>query len=258
MSSRRRHRGAAPRPTVVFDIGGVLSAGHDPVPALHELLGGDIESLRAALWTYRAEYDLGQLSASGYWTAVAASVGIEHLTEAEVEELQGVDSRYFLQLDPEARALLHDLARNSVRIALLSNASVPFAQALRAAEWFEVVSLAVVSGEEGVMKPDPEIFEILLDVLAHETGGVSRPESVIFFDDRPANVEAAKRLRIDAHLWPRNGGYDGADGEADPSVEADPSTEADPSVEADPSNETPRSGAQIAREVLRARQVPLD
>lgn len=229
--SKRSRRRTPPRPTVVFDFGGVLSAGHDPVPDVHELLGGDIEALREALWAQRPAYDAGTSTAAEYWSSVAAAVGVEELTEAEITELQEADNRYFLQLDPAARALIHDLARNGVRMALLSNASAAFGEAVRSADWFEAFTLALISGEEQVVKPDPEIYEILLGVLSHETGGVSIPSSVIFFDDRQDNVTAARDLGIDAHLWPRNG--------------------------EDRSDDTPH-GAQQARELLTARGVPLD
>lgn len=228
MSRKRR---APARPTIVFDFGGVLSAAHDPVPALHELLGGDAEALADALWTHRREYDLGRIAAAEYWGRVAAAVGVEELTAEEVEELQDTDNRHFLRIDPESRALIHDLARNGARLALLSNASVAFGEAVRRADWFEAFTLAVVSGEEQVAKPDPEMYEILLEVLAHETGGVARPGAVIFFDDLPENVEAARALGIDAHHWPRNGEDHGED---------------------------VRHGAHSAREILTARGVQLD
>lgn len=229
MSTRRRR--TPPRPTVVFDFGGVLSAGHDPVPDVHQLLGGDAAALEEALWGHRLSYDLGQAAPGEYWGAVAAAVGVESLTAAEVTELQETDDRYFLRLDPEARALLHDLARNGVRLALLSNASEAFGEAVRRADWFEAFTLAVISGEERAVKPQPEIFEVLLDVLAHETGGVSIPSAVIFFDDNEANVAAARALGIDAHLWPRNG---------------------------DAHPEGTEHGAATARRLLAERGVPLD
>lgn len=246
MANRKRQRAAAPRPTVVFDIGGVLTAGHDPVPTVHELLGGDIEALRTKLWEHRPALDAGEMNSYEYWNEVAAAVGVEDLTESEAAELQRADARYFLQLDPEARALIHDLARNGHRLALLSNAPAAFAEELRTVEWYEVFTLAIVSGEEGVAKPDPRIYEILLDVLAHETGGVSRPGSVIYFDDLPANVEAAQKLGIDAHHWPRNGGYRHGDGPADLQL----------GQYAD--GEGHKSGAQIAREILVTRGLALD
>lgn len=203
--SKKNRRRTPPKPTVVFDFGGVLSAGHDPVPDVHELLGGDAAALGEALWSERDAYDRGAVSAAEYWGAVAAAVGLEQLSEDEITQVQGADNRYFLRLDPEARSLIHDLARNQVRLALLSNASEAFGEAVRRADWFEAFTLAVISGEERAVKPDREIYEVLLDVLAHETGGVSIPSSVIFFDDREENITAARSLGIDAHLWPRNG-----------------------------------------------------
>ena len=226
--SRNRRR-TPPSPTVVFDFGGVLSQAHDPVPAVHELLGGDRETLATALWGHRAAYDRGDLDRAEYWGAVAAAVGVDQLSAGEVDELQSADDRHFLQLDAASRELIHDLARNRVRLAILSNASVAFAEATRRADWFEAFSFGVFSGEERTVKPDAEIYEILLDVLAHETGGVSVPSAVVFFDDKPENVAAARALGIDAHLWPRNGEPD--------------STE---------------HGTDIARGVLAARGIPLD
>jgi len=229
--SKRNRRRTPPKPTVVLDFGGVLSAGHDPVPTVHELLGGDAEAVAEALWAERPDYDAGRTEPAEYWGAVARAAGVEALTPAEVTELQDADDRYFLRLDPDARALLHDLARNGVRLALLSNASAAFGEAVRKADWFEAFTLAVISAEERTVKPEREIYEVLLDVLAHETGGVRLPSAVIFFDDREDNVAAARALGIDAHLWPRNG---------------------------DPRPEGTEHGAAIARRVLAERGVPMD
>ncbi|MGP9682537.1 MULTISPECIES: HAD family hydrolase [unclassified Brachybacterium] len=235
--SKRNRRRTPPSPTVVFDYGGVLSAGHDPVPSIHDLLGGDIEAIREALWSHRDAYDRGVSTPEEYWGAVATAAGVEQLSETEISELQAADNRYFLRMDPASRELLHDLARNGVRLALLSNASEAFGEAVRRADWFEAFTLAVISGEERAVKPGREIYEILLDVLAHETGGVSIPSAIIFFDDREENVAAARALGIDAHLWPRNG-----------EEQADGADETDGA----------EHGTAIARRVLAERGVPLD
>lgn len=229
--SKKNRRRTPPKPTVVFDFGGVLSAGHDPVPDVHELLGGDAETLGEALWRERGAYDRGALSTAEYWGAVAAAVGVEQLSEDEIAEVQSADDRYFLRLDPASRSLIHDLARNQVRLALLSNASEAFGEAVRRTDWFEAFALAIISGEERAVKPERALYEVLLDVLAHETGGVSIPSAIIFFDDRQQNVDAARALGIDAHLWPRND---------------------------DEHPEGTEHGAEIARRVLAERGVPLD
>src|SRR5690625_3385117 len=133
--------------------------------------GGDIETLRKALWAERPAYDSGACTAAEYWGAVAAAVGIQQLSETEVSEVQEADNRYFLRLDPAARALIHDLARNEVPMVLLSNASQAFGEAVRRADWFEAFGFALISAEEELVKPDRRIYEILLEALSHETGG---------------------------------------------------------------------------------------
>jgi 2-haloacid dehalogenase len=55
--------------------------------------------------------------------------------------------------------------------------------------WFDG---AVVSGFEGVIKPDPEIFRLLLSRFD------LRPESTLVIDDSAANVEAARTLGMHA------------------------------------------------------------
>ncbi|MGQ4576371.1 HAD family hydrolase [Dermabacteraceae bacterium P7006] len=222
--ARRR---SAPSPTVVFDIGGVLSAAHTPEEEICEILGVTPAELAEPFWQARPAYDEGEVSAREYWDAVTAALGMEPPSEEILEDLIAADCGYWLRLDPASRALIHDLARNGVRLGLLSNAPVDFAQACRRADWYEVISLAVFSGEERIAKPDAEIYRILLDEVAPHTGGVAVPGRVIFFDDREENVAAAKELGIDAHLWPRNG-----DGHA-------------------------VHGADLARRVLEERDIPL-
>ena len=54
----------------------------------------------------------------------------------------------------------------------------------------------IVSGREGVAKPDARIFEIALERM----GGLP-PETVLFADDSRANVEAARALGFQAVLF---------------------------------------------------------
>ena len=45
------------------------------------------------------------------------------------------------------------------------------------------------------VKPEPAAYRAVLDALD------ARPEDVVFFDDRPANVAGAAELGIDARLF---------------------------------------------------------
>jgi 2-haloacid dehalogenase len=55
--------------------------------------------------------------------------------------------------------------------------------------WFRGV---LVSGEVGVIKPDPRIFELLLERFAID------PKRAVYIDDVAANVGAARRFGIHA------------------------------------------------------------
>jgi 2-haloacid dehalogenase len=55
--------------------------------------------------------------------------------------------------------------------------------------WFDGT---VVSGFEGVAKPDPRIFELLLDRFGLD------PASTLLIDDSPTNVDAARRVGMQA------------------------------------------------------------
>ena len=58
-----------------------------------------------------------------------------------------------------------------------------------------VFDLVDVSGEEGLIKPDPAIFRVLC-----ERHGVV-PASSLFIDDNPANVEASEARGFTAHRY---------------------------------------------------------
>ena len=53
----------------------------------------------------------------------------------------------------------------------------------------------VVSGEEGVIKPSPDIFRILLERFDLNA------RDAVFIDDNLRNVDAAAALGIDAHHY---------------------------------------------------------
>ena len=59
----------------------------------------------------------------------------------------------------------------------------------------EVFDGVVVSGQEGVTKPDPRIFEILSNRYELD------PAATVFIDDSPRNIAAAAALGYRAHLF---------------------------------------------------------
>ncbi|WP_298327910.1 HAD family phosphatase [Asticcacaulis sp.] len=60
---------------------------------------------------------------------------------------------------------------------------------------FDLFADVIVSGQEGVIKPSREIFEIALDRMAQT------PDQVLFVDDTAVNIEAAHNLGFKTHLF---------------------------------------------------------
>jgi 2-haloacid dehalogenase len=88
-------------------------------------------------------------------------------------------------------AILGELKRAGVpRYALTNWSAETFPPARTRYEFLSWFDGIVVSGEEGVIKPDAQIFHILL-----ERYGIAADEAV-FIDDNPGNAAAAQALGI--------------------------------------------------------------
>jgi 2-haloacid dehalogenase len=86
-------------------------------------------------------------------------------------------------------AILDELHRRGVPLYALTNyAAEKFPAARVRFPFLNRFRHIVVSGEVGVVKPDPRIFDILLRWMAVPA------HDALFIDDMAANVEAAKRL----------------------------------------------------------------
>ena len=100
----------------------------------------------------------------------------------------------FLGAIPESEAAIEAMHDRGVPMHALTNMAVeswPMVQAMSPA--FARLDVVVVSGAEGVIKPDPAIYEI----ACARTG--RRPQDMLFIDDSLANVEAARELGFHTH-----------------------------------------------------------
>jgi len=62
-------------------------------------------------------------------------------------------------------------------------------------DWLDEFEVKIWSCELGTVKPDPAIYRVCLDALG------CAAQRTIFFDDRPNNVEAARELGMEAHIF---------------------------------------------------------
>jgi len=179
---------------VIFDLGGVVLDWR-PQDLLNRFYGGqsdDVrERVRRAVFDHPDWLDLdrGTLSHAEAVPRFAARCGrdadeIARLMRAVRDSLQPI---------PETVTLMRELAAAGVPLYCLSNMHAEIAAwLLRTHDFWPVFRGVVFSADERLIKPEPEIFERLL-----QRHGLSAAQTA-FVDDHPANIEAARRLGLHA------------------------------------------------------------
>lgn len=178
---------------LIWDMGGVLVRNQDPARRgglgapfglscmdLENLFFGNEKALQASV---------GKASEQDAWNFVQDRLGI-----AAEDMPMFIDSFYACdQLDEELFAFTMQL-RPRYKVGLLSNAFATTRAGLarRYPRFYEMFDVTVFSAEEGIAKPDPAIYRLVLNRL-----GVAAEESV-FVDDFIENVTAAHALGIHA------------------------------------------------------------
>jgi 2-haloacid dehalogenase len=182
------------RPTaVVFDLGNVLIRW-DPHPAVAAAVGSDeatrflgAEDFDFLAWNHLQD-------SGGRWPEAEAGVARTH--PHWHPHAVGYRAHFDLSLlgpIEDNVAVLRDLARAGVPLFALTNwSSELFPRALARYDFLGLFADIVVSGDEGVAKPDPAVFDLL-------RARVGRPlTECVFVDDSAANVAAAAAAGMDA------------------------------------------------------------
>jgi 2-haloacid dehalogenase len=181
------------RSIVVFDLGGVL-IDWDPRHLYRKLFAGDEAAMEHFLATvctheWHRHHDAGRSFAEG-----ARLLKAEHPDKAELIDAFG-NREGEMMAGPIAGSvgILEELRDREVPLYALSNwpaESFPRArQRFDFLGWFRGI---LVSGDVSVIKPDPRIFELLLERFAID------PLSAIFIDDVEANAAAARAFGMHA------------------------------------------------------------
>jgi len=176
--------------SVVFDLGGVL-LDWDPRHLYRKLIAkpAEMEDFLDQICTARwhLAHDLGADTEESCRELAAAHPDRAELIMAWSERSEEMIAG---QLD-QSIAVLADVKSAGLKCLALSNME-PDKFRLRQASFpfFRYFDGCVISGIEGLAKPDRKIFEVLLARFDLE------PAATVFIDDRAANVEVARELGI--------------------------------------------------------------
>jgi epoxide hydrolase-like predicted phosphatase len=178
---------------LIFDYGGVLMRTVDPTARreLERQFGlepGQAEELvfRSPRWD---DVQHGHIDSDAFWADFGERLGLD------AEQVEAFRRGFWSgdRLDQELVDYIRHLRCQGYRTALLSNApaNMPeYLEQLGVADAFDVI---VISGVEGLVKPDPEIYRRALERLD------VAPREAVFIDDMRVNVEAAHRVGL--HAW---------------------------------------------------------
>ncbi|MEU3206198.1 HAD family phosphatase [Streptomyces cyaneofuscatus] len=183
---------------VILDIGGVLELTPDTgwVQRWEEQLDlapGTVDERLRDVWEAGSVGSIGEPEVR---EQVAARLALDAVRlEAFMGDLW---AEYLGTPNEELMAYLRGIRRRC-RLGILSNSFVGARERETALYHFdELVEQIVYSHEIGINKPDPRAFEAACAAL-----GV-RPEDGLFVDDVVINVEAARALGMQAHLYEDN------------------------------------------------------
>jgi 2-haloacid dehalogenase len=182
---------SATRSVAIFDLGGVLLQW-DPRHLYRKLFNGDNAAMEHFLGTVCTEEWNERQDAGRSFADATRELLPRHADKLALIEAFG---QRFGEMIPGAIdgtvEVLADLHHGGVPLYAITNWSAetfpPLRRRFEFLTWFRGI---VVSGEEGVMKPDPRIFRILL-----ERHGVAAA-SAVFIDDVATNADAASALGI--------------------------------------------------------------
>ena len=176
----------ASRAAVVFDLGGVL-IDWDPRHLYRKLFVDEaaMEDFLATICTHEwhRHHDAGRSYAEN-----ARLLKRQHPDKAALIDAFGArqDEMIAGAID-ETVAVLRELDRRGVPLYALSNwPAEGFPSARRRFEFLSSFRGILISGEVGVIKPDPRIYELLIERFALD------PRRTVYIDDVETNLAAAR------------------------------------------------------------------
>ncbi len=177
---------------IVFDLGGVLFM-RDPkkcTPAFIDFFRFVRQPELPRFWN---EYDRGTLTIDQVTDELCRLNGCER-SLCEEHMRTAIDRQE--PVKPTER-LIGELKAAGYRLYVLSNMSREFIAFLRRFPVYRQFDGEVVSCEEGLCKPEPAIYRLLLDRYGLD------PAETLFIDDRADNIAGARGAGIHGFLFDR-------------------------------------------------------
>jgi len=183
--------------TVFFDFGKVISKppSEENWNKMLELSGLSEDTFTERYTAVRGSYDRGTMEKEDFW-AYIVNGRADGIPKHRIEALVAADNKCWSDVDDDVLAWAESIRSAGFKTGILSNMPDTYAEHIKETmPWFYDFSFHVLSCELKSIKPEREIYEFAVNACGDD------PPEILFFDDTEANVEAAKAVGIDAHLY---------------------------------------------------------
>lgn len=178
---------------IVFDLGRVVFA-QNPNKSSEEFRRFFSYVAQSPMPQFWVDYDMGVSS----FDKVVSDLSAYREVDEEYTRSMILASISRQETIIPTEALIHDLKAAGYKLYVLSNMSREFIDYLRQQPVYKYFDGEVISCEEGVVKPMPQIYNILIQRYELDV------DHTMFIDDRIENVEVAKILGITPFHFDRN------------------------------------------------------
>ena len=196
--------GVRPVRAVVLDFGGVMTTTTMPerVRRCVSEYGVDWQALKSGFARYRRLMDGGFITLDQMYGLIWADADIALTDEAKARILKE-DTASFLEgyRNEQTLAWMRELKAKGFRIGILTNMPPAFAPHFRKtyADFISLADALVISGEEGMFKPQKRIYDLLKDRIGLHA------DELCLVDDAEENCEGARRCGWQAIRFESNG-----------------------------------------------------
>ncbi|RKX90669.1 MAG: hypothetical protein DRZ90_16130 [Spirochaetes bacterium] len=187
---------------VVFDYGSVLvwPPSSTACSRIAEAAGISKQLLMERYFSERSAYDRDTISNIEYWYRITRGYPAAE-DDKLLHKLAEWDVEIWSEPNEATVNWLPILKKAGLTLAVLSNMPESFCSALEERDlWLQTFNHRIFSGRVKLNKPEPAIYQLLLDTLSTESAPCL-PEEVLFLDDLKDNVDGARQMGINAELY---------------------------------------------------------
>ncbi len=187
---------------VVFDYGSVLvwPPSSSACTRVAETAGISEQILMERYFSERSPYDRDTISDIEYWRRITRGYPAAE-DDKLLQKLAALDVEIWSDPNNTTVNWLPALKKAGLTLAVLSNMPESFCTALEKRDpWLQTFNYLIFSGRVKLNKPEPAIYQLLLNTLSTESEPCL-PEEVLFLDDLKDNVNAARQMGINTELY---------------------------------------------------------